>query len=265
MDRRDFLATLAASGLATDAAARGLQTNPPDQTGREYYELRRYHFRSGPQVDLAHAFFRDAFVPALNRQGIKAVGVFAVTIGPDTPSVYVLIPGASLETLVTMHSRLDRDAEFLKGGEAFLNAPAKEPAYVRVESSLLQAFEKMPKLTIPATAEHRSRMFELRTYESPTDQDHTRKVEMFNSGEMDSFRRAGFWGVFYAATLIGPRLPNLTYMLGFDDLADRDKKWAAFRSDPGWQKLNGTPRYTFEAIVSNVTNIVLTATPYSQI
>jgi hypothetical protein len=264
MDRRDFLAAIATSGLAANAKTLALQATP-EQSGREYYELRRYHFQSGPQIDRANAYFRDALIPALNRLGIKSVGVFTVTIGPETPTMCVLTPSASLETLVTKESRLLRDAEYLKAGEAFLNAPAKEPAYIRVESSLQQAFEGMPKLSAPPAGPNRPRMFELRTYESPSDQDHVRKVEEFNSGEMESFKKAGFWGVFYSDTLIGPRLPSLTYMIGFEDLADRDRKWAAFRSEPGWQKLNALPRYTFEAIVSNVTNVVLTATPFSQI
>ena len=128
------------------------------------------------------------------------------------------------------------------------------------------AFEGMPKLTVPAAmAEHRSRVFELRTYESPTDQDHQRKVEMFNSGEFDIFAKAGFWQIFYGDTLIGPRMPNLTYMVGFESLAERDKKWATFASLPDWKKLSSSPRYAFEDIVSSITNLILSPAPYSQI
>ena len=154
----------------------------------------------------------------------------------------------------------------MKVGAAFLNAPAMAPAFVRVESSLMIAFAGKPRLTIPpATAGHQARVFELRTYESPSDQDHQRKVEMFHSGEFDIFEKAGFWPVFYGDTLVGTRLPNLTYMLGFSDLAERNKKWEAFGSAPEWKKLTGSPRFAFEAIVSNITNLILTPTPYSQI
>ena len=128
------------------------------------------------------------------------------------------------------------------------------------------AFEGMPRLRVPqATAEHRSRMFELRTYESPSAQDHVRKVEMFNSGEFDVFEKAGFWQVFYGDTLIGSRLPNLTYMLAFDSMAARDQCWAAFREDPEWRQLWSTPGITDAEIVSNVTSIILRPTPYSQV
>jgi len=92
-----------------------------------------------------------------------------------------------------------------------------------------------------------------------------RKVEMFNSGEFDVFKEAGFWQVFYGDTLIGSRMPNLTYMLGFEDLTDRTNKWNAFRSAPEWKKLSTSPRYAFEEIVSNITNIILSPAPFSQI
>jgi hypothetical protein len=266
VDRRQFLASsFSASALA--AGSGSLQATP--QTGgkaREYYELRRYQLQSGPQRPLADAYFRDALIPGLNRLGISPVGVFSIDIGEGSPSLYVLVPSASLDTLITAAFRLEQDAEYLKAGAAFLNTPAKQPAYARVESSLMLAFEGMPKLTVPpATAEHRSRVFELRTYESPTDQDHRRKVEMFNSGEFDVFEKAGFWQIFYGDTLVGSRLPNLTYMLGVPDMAERAKMWKAFIAAPEWKKLSSSSRYNFEEIVSNITNVILSPTAYSQI
>ena len=91
------------------------------------------------------------------------------------------------------------------------------------------AFEKIPGVTLPAaTATNAARVFELRTYESPSDLDHKRKVEMMQSGEELIFAKAGFTQVFYGDTLIGGHLPNLTYMLSFESLATRDQHWSAF-------------------------------------
>jgi hypothetical protein len=135
-----------------------------------------------------------------------------------------------------------------------------------MESSLMQAFEKIPKLTLPAaTAGNGPRVFELRTYESPSDQDHKRKVEMMQSGEEQIFAKAGFTQVFYGDTLIGSRLPNLTYMLSYESVSEREKKWNAFRNAPEWKALSSQPRYAFENIVSSITNVILTPTSYSQI
>jgi hypothetical protein len=139
-------------------------------------------------------------VPGLNRLGITPVGVFNVSIGPEGPSAYVLIPSKSVETLVTAEIRLGQDAEYVKAAADFLNAPAKTPAFVRMESSLVQALEGAPKLTVPAATTQRApRMFELRTCESSTDQDHKAKVSQGNEGEIPIFIKAGFWPVFFGA------------------------------------------------------------------
>jgi hypothetical protein len=54
-------------------------------------------------------------------------------------------------------------------------------------------------------------------------------------------------------------------MLGFEDLTERNKMWKAFLSAPEWKKLSSAPRYTFEEIVSSISNQILSPTSYSQI
>lgn len=234
--------------------------------GREYYQLRRYQLRSGPQVKLAHGYFERAFIPAANRLGIRPVGVFDAVVGERGPSLYVLAPATSLDTLVNLDTRLAADTEYAKAAAEFVEAPATATAYERMESSLMIAFEGWPKIQTPAaTAAHGPRAFELRTYESPSDRDHARKVEMFNNGEFEVFRHAGFQPVFFGDTLIGSRLPNLTYMLAFDDLSSRNRLWSAFGGLPEWKKLSSDPRYAFEEIVSNITNVILSPAGYSQV
>lgn len=266
MQRRDFLTSSIAASITTAAAtvaAGGLHAQAAGGGNREYYELRRYHLLSGAQSQLATGYFRDALLPALNRLGIGPVGVFNVSIGPQGPSTYVLMPAAKPETLLTAEYRLADDAAYQKAGAAFLNAPQAEPGFVRLESSMLYALEAMPKMTPPPTKG--ARIFELRTYESTTDQDHRRKVEMVNVGELPIFKKAGFWPIFMGDTLIGDRQPNLTYMIGFPTLDDRDAYWKAFFGSPEWKALTGNRRYNFEALVANVDNTILTPTAYSQV
>ena len=265
IERRRFLTSALAAATATPEFVQAQQAKS-GAGSPEYYVLRHYHLTSGPQRKLTDNYLKAALLPALNRLGISPVGVFGVEVGPASPSLYVLLPSASLETLVTADFRLVHDDEYNKAGADFLNAPAKDPAYVRVESSLMRAFEGKPRLAKPPmTPNHNARVFELRTYESPTDQDHRRKVEMFHSGEFDIFHRTGFWQIFYGDTLIGANQPNLTYMLGFANIGERAEKWNAFRNDAQWKKLSSSTRFSFENIVSNVNNLLLTPTAYSQV
>ncbi len=262
MQRRQFLQ----SSLAASAGA-VLSTAAPAESGaRQYYELRRYHLNSGPQQKLMSAYLENALVPGLNRLGMNPIGVFDLYLGPETPTIYVLIPANSAEALATSEARLSKDEEYLRAGEVFLRAPAKEPAFERFESSLLVAFEGYPKLTLPpVSANHGKRVFQLRTYESPSVHDHQVKVEMFNSGEYGVFERAGFWSVFYGDTLIGSRLPNLTYMLSFPDLSEMDAMWKKFGADPEWKKLTASAKFNYESIVTNISNLVLQPASFSQI
>jgi GNAT superfamily N-acetyltransferase len=263
MKRREFLASSLAASAPSTLMAGGPAT---DQSRPEYYELRQYHLRRGPQVKLTDDFLREAALPAWKRLGIGPIGVFNTSIGPDTPTVYVLIPHPSLESVATTAARLQADPEYQGAGAAFFNVPSTDPSYVRMESALLIAFERFAKLELPPTAaENHPRIFELRTYESHSEKAHLKKVEMFNTGEIAIFRRTGLRPVFFGRTLIGSKLPNLTYMLTFDDMATRDKNWATFVADPEWKKLSTAPGYTDGEIVSNISNVLLAPAPYSQI
>jgi len=270
MQRRKLItSTMAASVMAV--AGRNLfgKAGSPeaDTSGeREYYLLRCHRTRWGTPGRDVHNFLRDALVPAANRLGIKPVGVFNVTIGDYMPRIYVLLPSTSPESLANLDERLYQDAGFQKAGAAFLNAPAQQPAFERRSAILLRAFEGWPKLVLPAaTAQKGPRMFELRTYQDPTDQDHVRKLEMMNTGYFPIFKEAGFEQIFYGDTLVGPTMPDLTYMLGFKDMTERDACWKAFFATEAWKKLSTLERYAFEQIVTKVSNEILTPTDYSQI
>jgi hypothetical protein len=268
MKRRDFLksSTTLASGVAMSSLLPAQAAESKPTAAREYYELRTYHLRRGPMQKRFDDFYRDAAIPALNRAGINPVGVFGVAAGPDSPAMYVLLPHKSAESVLTTADHLRTDAEYQKAGAEFLNAPPTDPSYVRVESSLLLAFESIPKLEVPAaTSARKNRLFELRTYESHSKHANKKKIEMFNTGEIAIFRRTGLTPVFFGETLIGSKLPNLIYMLVFENMADHDKSWGTFGPDPEWKKLSSTPGFTDPEIVSNISNIFLRPTAYSQI
>jgi hypothetical protein len=211
-------------------------------------------------------FYRDAAIPAMNRAGISPVGVFHVAAGPDSPTAYVVLPHRSIDSFATALDRVRADTGYQQAGADFLNAAPSDPPYIRVESSLLVAFAGIPRLEVPAaTAEKKPRLFELRIYESHNKRANKKKIEMFNTGEIAIFRRTGLAPVFFGETLIGSRMPNLTYLLVFENMAERDRNWATFVADPEWKKLSTTPGYTDPEIVTNISNVFLRPAPYSQI
>jgi hypothetical protein len=262
--RREFLAA-SLSAAAVAAAGTGNAQTAADPSS-EFYLIRRYELRAGPQMKLTESYFGEALIPALSRMGMGPIGAFGLNFGPVAPTFYLLIPSSSVEALAALELRLAQDSAFLAAAEPFWNAPAASPAFLRIEGSLLKAFDGWPRLTLPATSLAKGkRIFQLRTYESPSNGDHVRKVQMFRDGEFQVFRNADFHPVFYGDTLIGPRMPNMTYLLSFASMEEMNAKWDAFNSDPEWKKLSTLPLYGFEAIVSNVTNLVLNPLSVSQI
>ncbi len=267
MKRRSFLTSLigapllANETLGREAAQAGPQTTP------DVYLWRQYVLKTGTQPRRVADFLQNAAIPALNRLGRQPIGVFEGVSGVTTPTIFTLTPFASFDEIGTVEARLDEDKEFAAKGAAYLEAAATDVPYIRQEVSLLVAFPKFPKIVVPqATATKGPRLFELRTYESPTERAHRAKVKMFSElGEIDIFRKAGLTPVFFSRTIAGPKMPSLTYMLVHENMAARDKSWSAFGSDPDWRKLASTPGYTDPEIVSNITVAYLRPAAYSQI
>jgi hypothetical protein len=262
MERRAFIGSALGAAALASASAQSAHAADP---ATEYYQLRRYQLSSA-QARNAADYFGSALIPALNRLKIAPVGAFNVTIGLTSPNPILLLPCASLETLAGLDERLMADAGYQNAAKPFFTAAATQPSFMRMDTSLLQAFPKYPKLTLPAAAvAKKPRLYEIRTYESPNEQDHLLKLEQMQAGEAQIFQGVGAWTVFFADTLVGTRLPKLTYMLGYHDLAAREKVWTAFAADPAWKALSTQPRYSAEGLVSNITNEILTPAPYSQI
>jgi hypothetical protein len=233
-------------------------------TAKQRIELRHYHLEAGEKAKRFTEFLGQVAVPAFNRIGIKPVGVFRIEPegGTEDPNIYVLIPHCCFESVMTATAKLLADEEYMKAGTDVLNCLKKDPAFARVESSLSLAFDNCPQVEVPSTKE--SRVLQLRIYESHNQFKAKKKVHMFNEGgEIDIFRRTGLNPVFFGETLVGTRFPNLTYMLGFDDMEAKLAGWKAFTSHPDWKDCRSRPEYA--DTVSNITNIMLRPVAGSQI
>ncbi|HVS59352.1 MAG TPA: NIPSNAP family protein [Gemmatimonadaceae bacterium] len=260
MDRREFLA---ATAVAAVAQRRQLDTRAEPGL-RQYIELRRYHLLPGAKRSAFTAFIGDVAIPAMNRAGVGRIGAFTVVYGENAPSLLLVLAHQTLDSVVSLRDRLADDALYARAGAAIVDAPMSDPAFVRVESTLLRAFEAMPTLEPSAGAGTRTpRIFELRTYESHSDRAALNKLKMFNSGEVPIFRRTGLTPVFFGETVVGANMPSLTYMLTFSDMSARDAAWASFSRDPEWKALSADPQYRDN--VSTISDIILQPAPYSQI
>ena len=77
--------------------------------------------------------------------------------------------------------------------------------------------------------------------------------------EKHGIKQAGFW-----TTLVGESNQELYYLLAWESLADREKKWNAFQADPEWLAKRAETEKD-GPIVANVSNQFLAPTTYSSI
>ncbi len=236
---------------------------------KDFYQIKIYNLKSIEQVIAVDQYLKNAYLPALHRAGINKVGVFK-PIANDTAQVkkiYVFIPFHSMKKWEKLPELLDKDVSYQSNASEYTNAAADKKPFERIESILLEAFPmhthfEMSGLKNPLA----ERIYELRSYESPTEHLHKTKVRMFNEGgEIALFKRLGFNAVFYARVLSGSKMPNLMYLTTFENMAEHDAHWKAFGSSPEWKSLSAMPEYENKVSVSRNETILMHPTEYSDL
>lgn len=232
---------------------------------RDYYQIQVYRLTGKVQEEKVDNFLNNAYLPALHRAGIAKVGVFK-PIESDTTSgkrIYIWIPFTSPDHFAKIQDVLASDKEYQTKGIDFLGAPFDNAPFFRKESILLKAFPDAPNYFIPNHKTAPSeRIYELRSYEGPTENLFRQKVKMFNEGgEIKLFKSLDFNAVFYAEVISGSTMPNLMYLTTFADMPAHDAHWDAFRAHPDWKALSALPEY--KNTVSKSVKLLLHPTDYS--
>ncbi len=238
--------------------------------GPDFYQIKVYHYKTAEQEFRLDAFFKNAYLPALHRAGIRQVGVFKfigtpAVAEPSEPLIYVFIPFRSADEFFKLEKKLAADKKYAEDGKDYLDAPYTNAPYTRIESVLLRAFAGSPVFQLPVLkAPMAERVYELRSYEGHTEKIYANKVEMFHKGdEMGIFKRLGFNAVFYGEVISGAAMPNLMYLTTFENRAARDDHWKAFSADEEWKKVKAMPE--FQNNVSKNEQRLLRPTDYSDI
>ncbi|WP_236980277.1 NIPSNAP family protein [Membranihabitans maritimus] len=233
---------------------------------RDLFEIKIYHIERPEQETVLDQYLEKAFIPAMHRAGVDHIGVFKPV--PSDPTfgkvIYVFSPYKSLSHKMKVDQKVKNDKEYLSEGESYITASPERAPYQRIETILLQAFEGMRGYKLPDLNNPKSkRVYELRSYESATEERFANKVHMFNNGEIDIFERLGFNAVFYGEVIAGSKMPNLMYMTTFEDLDSEKMHWDAFRADDQWNKMKVMEQYQNNVSGSDI--MLLTPADYSDI
>jgi len=241
---------------------------------KQVLELRPYTLEDAAGEQKLDQYLQHALMPALVRQGLGPIGVFDQTEpsaeelanqkGKRPIEVMLLIPGKNAEAVVEAAAKLAGDTEYQKAAQDYLSTPADQPFVKRIRSELLSSFDCWPQVIIPRQVKDgKPRLFELRVYESPTEEFGRLKVEMFNSGEVPIFLDCGIAPVFMGHALVGDKMPNLTYMTVYDSSPKREAAWKKFMDHPDWHQLRDVEKY--QGTVSKIHKSDWVPKPYSQL
>jgi hypothetical protein len=104
-------------------------------------------------------------------------------------------------------------------------------------------------------------IYELRVYQAVTGQ-MPRLLARFQNELLSIWERHGIRPIGFWTTLVGESNNELTYILPWESLADRETRWTAFLNDPAWQKVREESERP-GPIVANISNQILTPTTFS--
>lgn len=227
MHRRSFVQSIAGAVLLSQAEAQ------PSAARTRIYRIDYFYYRQGDQATRLHQFLSSQ-MPLFTKH-LRACGVFTAVMAPRAQTTMVLSGFASLEDMAAATGRIEADAAYQKAHEELERG--SEPPFDSMQRVLLAATDFSPEIVPPAEKPKSPRYFEMRIYHSPTQRQFRMLHERFGGSEVQIFHRSGVNPILYADTSVGPDLPNLTYLIPFATLADREKAWAAFGADPEWVKV----------------------------
>lgn len=233
--------------------------------GPQHYEVRSYILGEKGDAAVIDEYLSKALLPALKRQGIGSVGVFQNAANDESGSarIVVAIPYDSADDVAKVQKAVHADAEYQSAGADYLGRMKKNAVYQRIQSELLVAMDCWPKSKVPdGSLTNEKRVYELRVYESATEQLGHLKVDMFNNGEVPIFLDCKIQPIFIGQGVIGPQTPNLTYLTMYTNEEERLKAWDAFRAHPDWKVLSKVAKY--KGTVSKIDKFVLVPKSYSQ-
>jgi hypothetical protein len=215
LNRRQFFGAIpAAMPMAAAAQVKGKT---------RFYVLERFFLENGSQPGRLAEFFSKWLIPTMGKYHKGPVIVLEAMAAPHIP-----------QQMWSVSKSLFADKEF---SAAFERWEAGEPAYQSQESMFLEAMDYSPEIVMGEKPAGGPRVFELRSYHSPTARQWKLLHERFAGPEIKIFHRVGVHPLFYSSTVFGRGRPDLTYLIPFDSLAAREKAWTAFGADPEWVKV----------------------------
>ena len=236
---------------------------PSETKPMRFYAAQYFYLKNGSQPARIHEYLKNGAIPTLKRAGAGPPLVLEALVAPHMPQIAVFFGAPSFESIANIHSKVTADPEWRKQFAAW--ETGDEPAVESMSVTLLEAAPYSPALAADAEPRKTPRIFELRVYHAPTARQLEALHQRFADAEIGIFLCSCIHPVLYSSTLVGPMMPNLTYVIPFDNLDAREKGWAKFGADPEWVKVRKESIDKYGQITTTIQISLWKATAYSPV
>lgn len=90
-------------------------------------------------------------------------------------------------------------------------------------------------------------------------------LQRFEDTTLRIWERVGLRPLGFFTTLVGPSNHDLTYLLAWESLAERERLWNVFASDPEWLAARAEHQRVHGEVVANIASSFLAPTAFSKL
>ncbi len=88
-------------------------------------------------------------------------------------------------------------------------------------------------------------------------------LKRFETTTLGIWDRIGIRQVGFFTTLVGPASNDLTYLLAWESMAERERLWTVFATDPEWLAARAAHQQAHGEVLANIASSFLAPTAFS--
>jgi hypothetical protein len=219
MQRRSLLSWLGASAAGAFSLSGVAEARP--QNGTRVVSLESFCTTDADEMLRLHDYLGGTLLPVMNQVHNGSALCLDAIVAPRTPQALFVAVFSSFDEMldvrgrIASHPRIQQARAELESG----------PGFCQVQSQVLTATRETVRLNPDRL---RSGILELRSYHAPGW--HDGPPALF--GEV--LNRAGIQPVLNGSSAAGEHVPQLTFLIPFENLAAREEAWSRFDRDSEW-------------------------------
>jgi NIPSNAP len=219
MHRRSLLSWLGASAAGALSFSKVTEARP--QSGTRVVSLESFSVRDADEMLRLHDYLGGTLFPVMSQVHNGPAIYLDAIVAPRTPQALFVAVFSNFDEMIDVRGRIASHPR-IQQARADLESG---PAFCEVQSQVLTAKGESLRLN---SERKESGIFELRSYHASGWHDGPPAV----FGE--ALNRAGIHPILNGSSAAGEHVPQLTFLIPFENLAAREEAWSRLDRDAEW-------------------------------